>query len=555
MPERKTTDNFTARLTTLLAPALLLPLAPLAAFAQQITTSPAAQPPVPGSFPIPLAPGWLLGLSAVALAALSLYALHRSTGGRRVLPLLLIAILVAAPWLNPGLRAQLLASFTNPEGESLPIPVSQVTSGTDIEGFEAADFSNEAGTALAITVIELPTFDQCFPAGPDSPLLPRGPPPPSPPPACATGATLEDGDRCRVDVDTVCRELFSGLAQLTVTPEDLAFTAEDSADLSIGNAASVAAINVGTVIPAGSGLSVAASTCGPVLAAGASCAVTLTAGAAEGPTSITVTADNAPGQSASVTVEAVVVALTAIDPDTGNAAGGLAVTMTGDNLSTATAVDFGGAAASGITVVDNSTVTATSPAHAAGIVDVTVSTAHGDATLAGGFTYEAATVGEAAAGGIVASVLPDGLPDLIAATADASSGIVWGPIENATGALSDTDGAANTATIVSALGSGNSYAAGLCADYEVDGNGNTPCSTSTCYSDWYLPAINQLEVLYNNRDAVGGFTPSGNYWSSTEESSSPATFAFLGIFGGSFIPFDLGKDSSLRTRCASTFAP
>lgn len=42
-------------------------------------------------------------------------------------------------------------------------------------------------------------------------------------------------------------------------------------------------------------------------------------------------------------------------------------------------------------------------------------------------------------------------------------------------AQSATDGMANTNAIVTALGVGTSYAAGLCDAYEVDSEGNTPC--------------------------------------------------------------------------------
>lgn len=80
--------------------------------------------------------------------------------------------------------------------------------------------------------------------------------------------------------------------------------------------------------------------------------------------------------------------LTAIDPATGPAAGGETVTITGDDLTGTTGVTFGGVAATGVTVVDDNTVTAVTPAGVAGAVDVVVTDNVGSDTLTGGYTYE-----------------------------------------------------------------------------------------------------------------------------------------------------------------------
>ena len=68
------------------------------------------------------------------------------------------------------------------------------------------------------------------------------------------------------------------------------------------------------------------------------------------------------------------------------------VTITGTNLIGATAVNFGGTAATGYTVNSATQITATSPAHAAGTIDVTVTTAGGTSatSAADNFTYVAA---------------------------------------------------------------------------------------------------------------------------------------------------------------------
>jgi hypothetical protein len=81
--------------------------------------------------------------------------------------------------------------------------------------------------------------------------------------------------------------------------------------------------------------------------------------------------------------------VTAVSPTSGSTAGGTSVTITGTNLTGATAVDFGGKAASSYDVVSSTSATAISPAGAAGAVDVTVTTAGGTSATgaADEFTY------------------------------------------------------------------------------------------------------------------------------------------------------------------------
>lgn len=79
----------------------------------------------------------------------------------------------------------------------------------------------------------------------------------------------------------------------------------------------------------------------------------------------------------------------AVFPAEGVAAGGTEVTIEGQNLTGVTGVTFGGVAATSVDVVDDSTVTCVTPAHAAGAVDVVVTDNVGSATEVGGFTYTA----------------------------------------------------------------------------------------------------------------------------------------------------------------------
>ena len=104
----------------------------------------------------------------------------------------------------------------------------------------------------------------------------------------------------------------------------------------------------------------------------------------------------------------------------------------GPGAPTNASVTFGGAAATNVTVVDSTTITATTPAHLPGSVSVTVTNPDGQSgTLANGFAYTAAS----AANG---PVLP---PNANGATATADDGLmatavlsvsrIWGAVTTA----------------------------------------------------------------------------------------------------------------------------
>lgn len=78
--------------------------------------------------------------------------------------------------------------------------------------------------------------------------------------------------------------------------------------------------------------------------------------------------------------------ISTLSTTSGPAAGGGSTTITGTNFTGATAVTFGGATAT-FQVTSDSKIRANIPAHAAGPVDVVVTTPDGQATETGGYTY------------------------------------------------------------------------------------------------------------------------------------------------------------------------
>ena len=124
----------------------------------------------------------------------------------------------------------------------------------------------------------------------------------------------------------------------------------------------------------------------------------------------------------------------------------------------------------------------------------------------------ALTIGQSYQGGIIFWLDATGQHGLIAATADQSTGIQWyNGTYTTTNAVSDGIGAGmyNTERIIANQSTG-SYAAQLCANYQGGG-----------YGDWYLPSKYELNLLYAQRFAVGGFA-SAYYWSSTEDNTTNA---------------------------------
>jgi hypothetical protein len=81
--------------------------------------------------------------------------------------------------------------------------------------------------------------------------------------------------------------------------------------------------------------------------------------------------------------------VTNVSPNSGSTKGGTPVTITGTNFASGATVTFGGTAATNVVVVNSTKITATTPAHAAGAVTVTVTVNGQSGSLVNGFTYTA----------------------------------------------------------------------------------------------------------------------------------------------------------------------
>lgn len=162
-------------------------------------------------------------------------------------------------------------------------------------------------------------------------------------------------------------------------------------------------------------------------------------------------------------------------------------------------------------------------------------------------TPAAATVlGQSLGGGTVACLGGPPFLNLIVATADASDSLNWGDLTvDIPGAESSDDGAGNTENIVNCLTNSTSggcpgnidmstYAAGICKAYAGGG-----------YTDWFLPAENQLACLCASNQTVA-LGIEGSHWGSTEVSTLLAEFLEFNTDCNQYGEY---KDMALRVRC------
>jgi hypothetical protein len=108
--------------------------------------------------------------------------------------------------------------------------------------------------------------------------------------------------------------------------------------------------------------------------------------------SVNVVVTNPDGQSATLaggfTFQAGAPTLTGVSPTTGRTAGGTSVTLTGTNFASGARLTFGGATATSVVVVSTTHITAKTPRHKPGAVNIVVTNPNGQSgTLSNSFTY------------------------------------------------------------------------------------------------------------------------------------------------------------------------
>ena len=147
-------------------------------------------------------------------------------------------------------------------------------------------------------------------------------------------------------------------------------------------------------------------------------------------------------------------------------------------------------------------------------------------------------IGDTHQGGIVFWLDGNG-GGLIAAPTDQSSEVQWGCMGT------DLSGANGTA-----IGTGTQNTIDIEAGCTTSGIAADICANLTLggFSDWFLPSKDELNEMYLNKAAIGGFA-SGSYWSSTEDDSGSA---WIQGFSSGF-QINYGKYNNYNVRAVRAF--
>ena len=196
--------------------------------------------------------------------------------------------------------------------------------------------------------------------------------------------------------------------------------------------------------------------------------------------------------------------VTSISPNAGPLGGGTSVSISGGGFTGVTGVKFGSTAASSFSFVSDTSVTATSPAESAGVVDVTVTTPAGTSSTSTNDQFAYTTAPTVTAITPVAGPPAGGTVVVVTGTGFQSTGSAKFGANAATGY---TFTSSTSITITSPAGAG-------LVDVTVTNPGGTSATSSADHFVYKIPLIGLLDrngppPNSTYRPFLGGYVPNG----------------------------------------------
>ena len=249
--------------------------------------------------------------------------------------------------------------------------------------------------------------------------------------------------------------------------------------------------------------------------------------------------------------------ISSISPTSGTTAGGTSVTITGTNLTGTTSVTIGGNAASSLSVVSATSITAVTPSGTAGAKNIVVTTHGGTGTGVGLFTYvvpvPTATTGAASGIGTGSATLNGTANANNASTAVTFQyGLTTGYGTTVNATQSPVTGSSNTAVskAINGLSCGTTYhfrVVGTNSAGTTNGSDAT-FRTTTCPQ----PPPTYYYVTYNGNDNTGGTAPTdSNAYANGATVTVKANTGILTRTGYTFNGWNSAADGSGASYSAS----
>jgi IPT/TIG domain-containing protein len=225
--------------------------------------------------------------------------------------------------------------------------------------------------------------------------------------------------------------------------------------------------------------------------------------------------------------------VTSITPNTGTTAGGTSVTIRGTGFLAGATVSLGGTTATAVNVVSSTSITATTPAHAAGAVSVVVINSDAQSgSLTNGYTYTTSTGGEPIAFVQVKAATPQSPSASVSVTYPVAQTL--GNLNVVAVGWNDTTSAVSNVT--DSRGNGYALASGTGLRQSIYYAKNIAAGSNTVTVTFSAAAFVDIRVLeYSGLDTVNPLDKTaGAVGSGTSASSGAVTTTAANelIFGG-----------------------